>query len=1211
MTRTIALLCALTLGPLGVAEASPPTPLFELEAAALQAEGSDGTEEVEVLFEEHRWDLDAQGRWTQIWRRRFVVRSEKAAQGMAMLEQPWVPERESRPEIRARVVDHGGRLWTADPSSFQEAVDTGDDPNIVQDTRTIRVPLPGMAPGSVIEQEVVTREKVSLSRAGRALLLPPFLGLPTRIHRLVVSAPRGMGLHSTQPSHVTVTTTEVDGREELLFDVGDGRPGPDAGWPQTPDTLRLAPYVRVGTSATWPEVSADYHRTLAGVSTRGLGALIERVRAGASDDERIALATAIARDEVRYTSIAFGLGRVVPRPPSTTHGSSFGDCKDKALLLATLLDAVDVEARVALVSTRDSIPFDEALPGLDLFDHAIVYLPGRDQWIDATSDTSAAGELPWMDQGRPALLVHPTEGALVHTPEQPATYEVTTRARLDAPGRAQLHEHTAATGWAAARMLGSLGSSTEQDRTRTLTEYARKRYGADGVTVELSTEPGPATLDIHASGSTAVSANSRGGKAHLDLSSIVEQLEPALRHQVQDRTAPLDGVPTVHRATVEVQMPDGYTLDHAPEPGHWTIGDAELRRTIDIDGASLRATLTLDTGDGDFAAHELVTLQEALGEGATLPDLTWTAPGYGDGAVTRLEALLAVPSPDGATSLEIATLLMNLGLREAARPFARSAADALPDSAHAQGLAGLLLSQAADPAAKGYLRAGADLDPYWLNALLAWALIGPDHEDDSGDEDAELRDQVYATLAAAGPVDEELARGVWVAWQKDGRWADLLADEQVPPPLKSAARYMTGEPTHPAGTAPALALIGAGHEEGFALLNQLPAAQLPTFYRGVRHLLDLGDTPTSATQAAALAFGAVAAGDPEAARTWLVGGADRFRSDLLEGAGLMGGDLSGTDAELQRRLMHTIVLSSETEAHGDTVWGSLPVGDNHIPLFVAWTEGDAWKLSYPAGDGLAVLLGDHLREGRIDEAAALANWAWRIRPEPVRTGREVLAIQGLALLASDAPRGVELLKASEQPWAPYDGLKVCGSEWPCLLALTEAFPDPELQFVRAVALAESGDPRRAKKLARSLTGVARDRALATALMAKGDWKGLEDVIDRGQVDVNRWTNDLAWGLLLDGRAAEALPHAERSLAIGRNPPLLHTVASAYVQLGRFDDAAELIAEVDTMLDEPDPDWAYVEARIAEHVGLDAEPIWARLDAEVPDGPRSTRRLPRK
>jgi len=188
---------------------------------------------------------------------------------------------------------------------------------------------------------------------------------------------------------------------------------------------------------------------------------------------------------------------------------------------------------------------------------------------------------------------------------------------------------------------------------------------------------------------------------------------------------------------------------------------------------------------------------------------------------------------------------------------------------------------------------------------------------------------------------------------------------------------------------------------------------------------------------------------------------------------------------------------------------------------------------------------------------------------------------------------------------------VCGSEWPCLLALTEAFPDPELQFVRAVALAESGDPRRAKKLARSLTGVARDRALAAALMAKGDWKGLEDVIDRGQVDVNRWTNDLAWGLLLDGRAAEALPHAERSLAIGRNPPLLHTVASAYVQLGRFDDAAELIAEVDTMLDEPDPDWAYVEARIAEHVGLDAEPIWARLDAEVPDGPRSTRRLPRK
>jgi len=1212
MIRTPLVLALLALTTAASAADPVDVPLFELAPGELSALGDEGTDEIEVYLEEHQWDLDTEGRWTQAWRRRFVVRSEQAAQGMAMLEHPWVPEREARPQVRARVVDRAGKVWEADPTSFQEAVDTGESPDIVQDTRTLRVPLPGMAPGSMVEQEVVVREEVSLSRVARTVLFPTDLRLPAAVHRLVITAPAGTGLRSEAPDHVSVERTEQGGRERLVFTIGEREPADHLGWPQVPDALRLEGIIRVGTRATWAEVAADYHRTLAAVPTGDIRALVARVDAAATEDEKIALATAIARDEVRYTSIAFGMGRVVPRTPATTHGSSFGDCKDKALLLSKLLTATGIDARVALLATRDGIPFDDTMPSLDLFDHAIVYLPERDVWIDATSDWSAAGELPWMDQDRPALVVHPDDGALLRTPEQPATYQVTTRVEIDEPGRGSLSEVTTASGWPATRVLSGLGTMSEVDRERALVDYVRNRYGVETATVELSSEPGPARLAIVSPGATAATANTRGGRANLDLSSIAEQMEPASLTEVAYRTAPLDGVPAVHRAVIEVRMPEGYTLDAPIDDGTWTIGDATLSRTATVDGRDLSIVLQLDTGDGDFESHELVELEQALLKGQELPPLTWTAPGYGDGAVSRLRTLLAKPEPDGPTQLEIATLLQNLGLREAAQPFAEAAAAALPSSAHAQGLAGLLLSGARDPGAIRYLEAAYALDPYWGGAVLAWGVMGPDQVDHNGDEDPALRDRVYGELVEAGTVDPELAQGVWLAWQREGRWADLLEVEELPDHLKQAARYMSGEPTGQLVPAAGLALIGAGHEEGFPLLNQLPAARLPTFYRGVRKLADLTDPPSDAVQAAALAYAAIAVDDRDGAETWLRGGYDRFRSDLLEGAGLMGGDLDVMDDALQRKMMHSIVLSAEAEPHGDQWWGVLPVNDNRVPLFVAWKEGDDWRLTYPSGDGLVRLLDDRLADDDLDGALALANWAMP-RPEPLRTRAEVLAITGLTLLPEEVDQAVERLVEANLPWAPYEAVKRCtlDTDWACELAVTSAFPDPELQFLRAVSLAETGNWRKARKVARSLTGSARDEAMAVALTSKGDWDELEKVVARGQVDVDRWTNDLAWGLLLDGRPTDALPHALRSLDIRRDPPLLHTLASAYVMLERYDEAAELYSEVQGLVDDPDPDWAYVQAKIAQSVGLDPDPIWDRLDEEVAPGPRSTRRLPRK
>jgi Protein of unknown function (DUF2569)/Transglutaminase-like superfamily len=62
----------------------------------------------------------------------------------------------------------------------------------------------------------------------------------------------------------------------------------------------------------------------------------------------------------------------------------YGDCKDKTLLLTTMLRALGITARPALVSTTFGAHLSDFHPTASVFDHAIVQvvLDGREYWID-------------------------------------------------------------------------------------------------------------------------------------------------------------------------------------------------------------------------------------------------------------------------------------------------------------------------------------------------------------------------------------------------------------------------------------------------------------------------------------------------------------------------------------------------------------------------------------------------------------------------------------------------------------------------------------------------------------------------------------------------------------------------------------------------------------------------------------------------------------
>src|SRR6185436_1522845 len=161
-------------------------------------------------------------------------------------------------------------------------------------------------------------------------------------------------------------------------------------------------------------------------------------------------ALAWIQKHVRYAGVEVGESSVVPRAPQTVLANRYGDCKDKATLLVALLRAAGITAHVALLRAGEDFDVPRELPGLGMFNHAIVVVDGdQPMWVDPTDEYSRAGDLPLMDQGRLALIASASTTAPVKTPEAESKANRTTETRtftLAEEGKATVLELTEATG---------------------------------------------------------------------------------------------------------------------------------------------------------------------------------------------------------------------------------------------------------------------------------------------------------------------------------------------------------------------------------------------------------------------------------------------------------------------------------------------------------------------------------------------------------------------------------------------------------------------------------------------------------------------------------------------------------------------------------------------------------------------------------------------
>ena len=121
---------------------------------------------------------------------------------------------------------------------------------------------------------------------------------------------------------------------------------------------------------------------------------------------------------IRYVAIEYGDSGYEPHKAQEVFLNRYGDCKDQAILLVSLLRSQGLAAFPVLIPTRGMYPIDKDFATV-IFNHAIAVtrINGELIFMDPTSETTPFGEIPLDDQERDVLVFFEKAWEIITTPQ--------------------------------------------------------------------------------------------------------------------------------------------------------------------------------------------------------------------------------------------------------------------------------------------------------------------------------------------------------------------------------------------------------------------------------------------------------------------------------------------------------------------------------------------------------------------------------------------------------------------------------------------------------------------------------------------------------------------------------------------------------------------------------------------------------------------------
>lgn len=346
------------------------------------------------------------------------------------------------------------------------------------------------------------------------------------------------------------------------------------------------------------------------------------------------LARFVQRD-IRYVAIELGIGGYQPHPAVDVFTHRYGDCKDKATLMAAMLKEIGIDSYYVVINSERGAVTLEMPAHMGGFDHAIlaIQLPagtedpslvavmqhpklGRLLFFDPTSELTAFGRLSGPLQANYGLLVTPEGGELVELPRLATSLNGVTRTAkltLTPTGTLTGEIREVRVGDRASAQRYALKSVTKDiDRIKPIESLLAGSLSSYRLTkasfANLEQTELPFEFDYSLVADNYAKA---AGNLLLVRPRVVGVKSSDLLETKEPRQYPVvfEG-PSRDMDIFEITMPTGYEVDDLPQPVSADFGFASYHSKAEVSGNVLRYARTFEVKDASVPLSKMEDLKK-------------------------------------------------------------------------------------------------------------------------------------------------------------------------------------------------------------------------------------------------------------------------------------------------------------------------------------------------------------------------------------------------------------------------------------------------------------------------------------------------------------------------------------------------------------------------------------------------------------------------
>ena len=386
-----------------------------------------------LLLDDGVVTFEADGRGRRTFRQIVQILRPEAVESYQEFSFSYAPGHEQMTVNWIRVVQPDGTVISAKPTFEQESDVPAQLGNpVFVDRKVKRLSISGVAPGTIVDWSYTTEELAPYLAGDFGQSWRITTGNPVLRSRLIVDVPSDLKLRIKETNLDFQRRTTTRGGRTVHIWARQDIPRIESE-PYAADSNGIYQFVSVSSPMEWGDIASWYagHAKDRYQLTPALKDTVARLVEGAlSQTDSIRRIHRWVAQDVRYVSIALGMGGYQPRTPEEVLRTGYGDCKDKATLFVAALRHMGMDAWPVLLNAYGGV--ERSQPSLSQLNHAIaaVKVDGTYHFTDLTSSLTPYGELPPGEEGEFGLVVLSADRSEVVTLPESAVEDNKTQFQL-------------------------------------------------------------------------------------------------------------------------------------------------------------------------------------------------------------------------------------------------------------------------------------------------------------------------------------------------------------------------------------------------------------------------------------------------------------------------------------------------------------------------------------------------------------------------------------------------------------------------------------------------------------------------------------------------------------------------------------------------------------------------------------------------------------